>query len=387
MAGFLVWLNIAFLAGKQYDNVFYLISFDLVVSFALVVGIISNLIFKDRLSSLTKEIDRQRLLINDYAVESALFLAIVEMMEIFGKDISVEETLDRVTQGISNFFVNEIVFVQLFGQHFFQNVKGENIHFPPETFEEIATKPYPVLINNIDSFPKYKFLEKNDISSFILIPLKSKNDEISGVLGVFSKKNRNFSQRDLSLLRMISIPISLILENMELMEQTKVLSIIDPLTHLYNRRHFQQCFEKILKEAIEKKLSFSVAMCDIDNFKFYNDKNGHLAGDRVLRDIAGILHQNIKGSDIVARYGGEEFVMVFPETKKEIAFRICDNIRRKVEEVKFPGEEFQPGGDLTISFGVSEFPSDGNNTDELIRKADTALYDAKEQGRNRVVTA
>ncbi|MCM8788910.1 MAG: hypothetical protein NC907_03870, partial [Candidatus Omnitrophica bacterium] len=166
-----MWLNLTFLAGKQHENIFYLVVFDLVVSFALVVGIVSNIIFKDRLSSLTKEIDRQRLLINDYAVESALFLAIVEMMEIFGKDISVEETLDRVTQGISNFFVNEIVFVQLFGQHFFQNVKGENIHFPPETFEEIATKPYPVLINNIDSFPKYKFLEKNDISSFILIPL------------------------------------------------------------------------------------------------------------------------------------------------------------------------------------------------------------------------
>ncbi|MCM8829239.1 MAG: sensor domain-containing diguanylate cyclase, partial [Candidatus Omnitrophica bacterium] len=386
-AGFLVWLNFAFLVGKQYDNLFYLVSFDLVVSFALVVGVVSNIIFKDRLSSLTKEIDRQKLLINDYAVESALFLAIVEMMEIFGKDISVEETLDRVTQGISNFFVNEIVLVQLFGQHFFQNVKGENIHLPPETFEEIATKPYPVLINNLESFPKYRFLREKNISSFILIPLKSKNDEISGVLGVFSKNNRNFSQKDLSLLRMISIPISLILENMELMEQTRVLSITDPLTHLYNRRHFQQCLEKILKGSGERKLSFSVAMCDIDNFKFYNDRNGHLAGDRVLRDIAGILHQNIKGLDIVARYGGEEFIMVFPETKKEIALKICDNIRRKVEEVEFTGEEFQPGGDLTISFGISEFPSDGNTADELIRKADMALYEAKKQGRNRVVAA
>ncbi|MCM8815425.1 MAG: sensor domain-containing diguanylate cyclase [Candidatus Omnitrophica bacterium] len=387
MAVFLVWLNLSFLAGKQYENFFYLVAFDLVVSFALVVGVVSNIIFRDRLSSLVKEIDRQRLLINDYAVESALFLAIVEMMEIFGKDISIEETLDRVTQGISNFFSNEIVLVQLFGQHFFQNVKGENIHLSTETFEEIATKPYPILINNLESFPKYRFLKEKNISSFILVPLKSKKDEITGVLGVFSKNNRNFSQKDLSLLRMISIPISLILENMELMEQTKVLSITDPLTHLYNRRHFQQCLEKIWKESMEKNLSFSIAMCDIDNFKFYNDRNGHLAGDRVLRDIAGILHQNIKGLDIVARYGGEEFIMVFPETKKEIALKICDNIRRKVEEVEFTGEEFQPGGDLTISFGISEFPSDGNTADELIRKADMALYEAKKQGRNRVVAA
>ncbi|MCM8788844.1 MAG: sensor domain-containing diguanylate cyclase, partial [Candidatus Omnitrophica bacterium] len=264
---------------------------------------------------------------------------------------------------------------------------GENIQLPPETFEEIATKPYPVLINNLEAFPKYRFLRENNISSFILAPLKGKNNEISGVLGVFSKKNKIFSQKDLSLLRMISIPISLILENMELIEQTKVLSITDPLTHLYNRRHFQECFDGILKESMEKNLSFSVVMCDIDHFKFYNDKNGHLAGDQILRDIADMLHQNIKGSDIVARYGGEEFIIVFPETKKEIAFRICDNIRRKVEDVKFPGEEFQPGCDLTISFGIAEFPVDGKNTDELIRKADMALYEAKRQGRNRVVAA
>ncbi|MCM8758747.1 MAG: sensor domain-containing diguanylate cyclase [Candidatus Omnitrophica bacterium] len=351
------------------------------------VGLVSNIIFRDRVSSLTKEIERQRLLLNDYAMESALFLAIVDMMEIFGKDISVEETLERVTHSISNFFKNEIVLVQLFGQHFFQDIRGENIQLPQETFEEIATRPYPILINNLNSFPKYKFLEEKGISSFILAPLKGKKEEVSGVIGVFSRGSKTFSQRDLSLLRMISIPISLILENAELIEETRILSITDSLTHLYNRRHFQQYFEKILQRAREKNTPVSVAMCDIDNFKYYNDKNGHLAGDKVLKDIARLIHQSIKGSDIAARYGGEEFIIVFPETDKETAYKICDTIRKRIEEVNFQGEEFQPEGDLTISFGISQFPGDGQNCEELIRKADTALYEAKKQGRNRVVVA
>jgi len=375
------------MGGKERESFYYLLILNLIVSFLLIVGIVSNIIFRDKTLTLSKEIEKQRLLINDYAVESALFLAIVDMMEIFGKNISIEETLERVTHGISNFFKNEIVLVQLFGQHFFQNITGEDIELPPETFEEIATRPYPILINNLGSFPRYKFLQEKGITSFILAPLKTKKDEISGVIGVFSKEKKNYSQRDLSLLRMISIPISLILENAELMEQTRILSITDSLTHLYNRRHFQRYFERILQESINKNTSLSVAMCDIDNFKLYNDRNGHLAGDRVLKDIARILHNSIKGSDIAARYGGEEFIIVFPETDKNTAYMICDNIRRRIEEVEFPGEELQPGGKLTISFGIASFPVDGNTPYELIKKADTALYQAKKQGRNKVVIA
>ncbi|GEM_PF-3824611 len=108
------------MGGKERESFYYLLILNLIVSFLLIVGIVSNIIFRDKTLTLSKEIEKQRLLINDYAVESALFLAIVDMMEIFGKDISIEETLERVTHGISNFFKNEIVLVQLFGQHFFR---------------------------------------------------------------------------------------------------------------------------------------------------------------------------------------------------------------------------------------------------------------------------
>lgn len=358
---------------------------NLVVGFLIIIGIISHTFSEHRFYSISQQLEKYRLMVNDYSMESSIFSAIVEMMEIFGKDVSIEEILSRVTQSISNFFQKEIVVVQLFGQHFFQDIKGENLNLPEETFEEIVTKPYPILINNLDSFQKYKFLETAGISSFILAPLKDKKDETTGVIGVFSKNQRIFTQKDLSFLKLISIPVSLIIENAELIEKTKILSITDSLTHLYNRRHFQHHIEEIINQAKEKKFHVSLAMCDIDNFKFYNDRNGHLAGDKLLKDVADILHKNIKGSDIAARYGGEEFVIIFPDTHKDIAFRIADTIRKKIEDIKFPEEEYQPGGNLTISFGVACFPCDADNYEELIKKADTALYEAKKQGKNRVI--
>ncbi|HON05958.1 MAG TPA: sensor domain-containing diguanylate cyclase [Candidatus Ratteibacteria bacterium] len=358
---------------------------DVSVGFLIILGITSNIFFKDKIYSLTQDLEKCKLKINDYEVESAILSAIVEIMDIFGKDVSMEEILSHVNQSISNFFKKEVVIVQLFGEHFFQDIKGGSINLPEETFEEIATQAYPILINNLNSFQRYKFLETTGISSFILVPLKNKKEETVGVIGVFSKNQRVFTQKDLSLLKLISVPISLIIENAELIEKTKVLSITDPLTHLYNRRHFQFYIEKITEQARKEKFHVSLAMCDIDNFKIYNDRNGHPAGDKLLRDIAEILHQNIKGSDIIARYGGEEFVIIFPNTHKDTAFHISDAIRNKIKDVEFPGEEFQPGGDLTISFGIACFPCDADTYEDLIRKADIALYEAKRQGRNRTI--
>jgi len=128
-------------------------------------------------------------------------------------------------------------------------------------------------------------------------------------------------------------------------------------------------------------------MADIDYFKHYNDTNGHSAGDYALKKIAEIMRKNVKGSDIVARYGGEEFILVFPETTKENALSICDAIRQHIKDFRFNNEESQPNGDLTISMGVASYPEDGHTTQELVKKADAALYKAKDLGRNRVIPA
>ena len=185
---------------------------------------------------------------------------------------------------------------------------------------------------------------------------------------------------------MVSAPTSLLIENAELFEKTKILSITDGLTQLYNRRHFEEVLERLFMNAKNSHSPLSLSICDVDYFKHYNDVNGHPAGDFVLKKLAEILKKGVKGSDIVARYGGEEFVIIFPNTTKENAKKVCETLNKKIKEYKFPNEKSQPNGDLTVSFGIANFPEDATTPQELIEKADIALYKAKSTGRDKVVT-
>jgi diguanylate cyclase (GGDEF)-like protein len=128
-------------------------------------------------------------------------------------------------------------------------------------------------------------------------------------------------------------------------------------------------------------------MIDVDNFKHYNDTNGHQLGDEVLKGVARILQSSVRSSDLAARYGGEEFVIVLPETKKEMAVVIAEKMRRAVTEHDFPNARKQPLGFVSASFGVSTFSEDADDGEGLLKAADECLYVAKEQGRNMVVKA
>jgi diguanylate cyclase (GGDEF)-like protein len=125
-------------------------------------------------------------------------------------------------------------------------------------------------------------------------------------------------------------------------------------------------------------------MIDIDNFKDYNDRHGHLQGDEILKQAAVIVREQIRNSDIAARYGGEEFVVVMPETGKDLAMVVGNKLCRAFADFPFPLRETQPRGRLTISIGIATFPQDASGARELIDRADRALYLAKGEGKNRV---
>jgi diguanylate cyclase (GGDEF)-like protein len=124
---------------------------------------------------------------------------------------------------------------------------------------------------------------------------------------------------------------------------------------------------------------------DVDFFKNYNDALGHPAGDEVLRQLSTLLKSSVRDNDIVARYGGEEFAVILPATDIEGATKLAERIRIKVEKHRFPNEEIQPGGVLTISIGIAVYPDNATNMEDAIVAADRALYFAKTSGRNRVV--
>lgn len=165
------------------------------------------------------------------------------------------------------------------------------------------------------------------------------------------------------------------------------LSIHDYLTEVFNCRYFYERLEEEIKRAVRNKTSVSLIMLDIDYFKQYNDIHGHQAGDRVLRDIALFLKQNVREHDVIARYGGEEFSLILPETGKRVAADLAERLRIAVSNQPFPFVETQPDGKLTISLGIAAFPDDAQSVNEFVKVADCALYKAKGNGKDKVVIA
>ncbi|HTP65716.1 MAG TPA: diguanylate cyclase [Geobacteraceae bacterium] len=158
----------------------------------------------------------------------------------------------------------------------------------------------------------------------------------------------------------------------------------DAMTGLFNQRRLWLILDRELARSRRYGRFCSLAMIDIDNFKEYNDRYGHLHGDEVLKQVADIFRKQIRNSDIAARYGGEEFVVVMPETGNELAVHVGEKLRRAFADYPFPQEDTQPGGRLTISIGIATFPQDAASARELIEMADKALYRAKGEGKNRV---
>jgi len=178
--------------------------------------------------------------------------------------------------------------------------------------------------------------------------------------------------------------LSLLSDNVQ---KAKKSAETDGMTKLYNRKYFDNFVKDQLIKAELQQSHCSLIMIDVDNFKHYNDTNGHQLGDDVLIKIAKLMKDSVRKSDMAARYGGEEFVIVLPGTAKKMAEKIADKLRMTIEKTVFPNEEKQPNGMLTASFGVSSFPENGDTPEIVLKGADHCLYLAKERGRNNVVGA
>ena len=158
----------------------------------------------------------------------------------------------------------------------------------------------------------------------------------------------------------------------------------DGLTGLFNHRYFIAAFELELARCRRHDRVLSLIFADVDFFKKYNDTQGHQAGDALLASLAQLISRESRRSTIVARYGGEEFVLLVPETGRAGALRYAERIRSTVEAYPFPVREDQEHGRITLSLGVATFPENGSDANTLLKYADSALYLAKDSGRNKV---
>jgi diguanylate cyclase (GGDEF)-like protein/PAS domain S-box-containing protein len=170
----------------------------------------------------------------------------------------------------------------------------------------------------------------------------------------------------------------------EMKEEVERLSYTDELTGICNRRFFIQLLTLEVERQKRYPYPVSLLMIDIDYFKHYNDTNGHLDGDQILKAIAILIERGVRQTDIVARFGGEEFAAILINASQKDAMDIAERVRRNVAETPFPNGRAQPNGRLTVSIGVATFAPSFTTPDDFIREADNALYRAKRAGRDRV---
>jgi len=224
-------------------------------------------------------------------------------------------------------------------------------------------------------------------NSFISFPITIGGRKI-GVLNVTDKSGGgSYDDVDLSLLEIIGPQVALALERAEWQERAtefQLMSITDPLTALPNRRYLEERLTEELNRSRRYDYPMSFLMIDIDDFKAYNDNNGHQAGDLALQITAHCLKGALRSADIASRYGGEEFCILLPQTAMSEAAAIAERIRQRVASTHYPHGKSQPLSRVTVSIGVSTFSSLVSIAETIIAAADRALYKAKHVGKDRI---
>jgi len=216
----------------------------------------------------------------------------------------------------------------------------------------------------------------------IAVPITYK-ERLLGVIGVGEIENPFGNESD--LLKMISDISSAALINQIMLNDARHKANTDPLTGLSNRNYLRQMAQIFIEKAVRDGTVLSVILFDIDNFKHYNDTNGHNAGDALLIELSRLMQSATRKEATITRYGGEEFVVMLPGIAKKDAFTYAERLRKKISQYSFPHKEKQPLGFVSISGGIASFPEDGDSIDKVIQNADKALYQAKSEGKNRVL--
>jgi diguanylate cyclase (GGDEF)-like protein len=224
-----------------------------------------------------------------------------------------------------------------------------------------------------------EFLETVASRSLMAAPLLQ-DDRVLGILIVHQcRKVRDWQANEVSLIAAVADQLAVAVSHAQLFEQVKRQAITDGLTGLYNHIYFKNRLNEELNRAQRKGGACSLLMIDLDKLKQINDTYGHPIGDAAIRQVATVLKSLLRSGDTAARYGGEEFAVILPETPLSEAVLIADRLRKNINRNPVPGL-----GHISASIGAASFPTQAVTVEEIIDKADRALYVAKRGGRNRV---
>ncbi len=238
----------------------------------------------------------------------------------------------------------------------------------------------------ISQYTHDPFLKVFKTSELVIMPLKAK-DKVNGIIiadNLYTQKP--ITADDLKIFTMLANQAGLAIENSQLYEIVVHQSHTDSLTSLWNHGFFQDTLIKEIEKAKASSNPLTLAIIDIDDFKKFNDTWGHQNGDIALTELAKILKDSSRESDCACRYGGEEFSIILTKTNKEQAFTIAERLRDEIAKNKFPLAMSKDLVNLTVSIGIATLPEDAHTKEELILKADKAMYTAKFIGKNKTCT-
>lgn len=238
-----------------------------------------------------------------------------------------------------------------------------------------------IICNNVEP-GCYRFLEGSDISSLLMYPINI-SDDIKGIFVIGNTSSGYFTDNNKDFYMGITEQIVLAVNNASMYAKMQDMATKDPLTSIYNRRHFNSIYPEFEDKALKSDEPLTVILFDIDKFKNVNDQYGHLFGDQVIRfcgSIAGKVAK--KNNGMAVRYGGEEFVIIFPDKNVETVIRIVEDMHRQIKEKEFLCEG-QPVH-INVSIGISAYPETCMELHELLNRADLAMYHSKNTGRGRI---
>lgn len=256
-------------------------------------------------------------------------------------------------------------------------------------FERRFLLKEPMVIERVEDIRDYggvaELYKKGGITRRITVPLVIREHTL-GLLEMYPPDDLDLTKNFTDMIIQVAHQTSVAIDNASIFSHAERLASTDGLTGLSNYRSFQHQMLMEVKRAFRYKLSLSMLILDIDNFKSVNDTYGHLIGNIALTEIADIIRSSVREVDIVARFGGEEFAVVMPETPLEGALVLAERLRKSTAEHKFPGPGLKTLR-LTISVGVAEFVHGMKTREELLEAADTALLRAKSSGKDIVIYA
>ncbi len=333
---------------------------------------------REKIRELSSQLDRNEFESRLLREINTAITSTFELPEILSLILQVLTTLVN-TQGVSLLLVNETdSTLRIAESHGLSTNDIENFYIYYAKLNE-------GIFHEILEAKKPRFIEGGEdlaIPLLLSVPLVSRN-KVIGFLNIHSMyKNRPLTNEKIELVYALASQASIAISNAQMYALMREQAIIDQCTGLYNFRYFQQKLDEEIITATNNSENLSLVILDIDHFKHVNDTWGHLYGDNVLRELANLLKRNVRAEDSVCRYGGEEFAIIFPRCDTEITFKIAERIRTRIEETTTTDRRSFFKEPITVSIGVTQFDPSINKT-TLIGWADSALYWAKNNGRNR----